>query len=247
MQSKLSLLALIPIILLVFLMPVNAQASYQQPLEGVYWEQRVLNVKIAATPTDAYSIVKQALQSWNEAQTWFIANYEPQATGKPDHTFVESDVNTQITIRYVSTLPNSWGAETTFDEQTGPALERVTISVILSVWSNAQLLSVMNHELGHALGLGHTELTYDLMYHSSASVPIPYPSTLNLYAIYVLTRNSLTSNNPNFGKPVTLPASIPYVEWRPGMAVPEFSFTPVLILLVTFLTIAILRKDQRFR
>ena len=39
MQSNRPLLVLMPIILLVFLVPVHAQASDAQPMERVYWEQ----------------------------------------------------------------------------------------------------------------------------------------------------------------------------------------------------------------
>jgi len=72
--------------------------------------------------------------------------------------------------------------------------------------TNVELQTLATHELGHALGLDHTSFnTSDLMN------PVPtvmFPSTLNLYAVYVLSQISNINDLPQ--QPITLPGIIPY-------------------------------------
>ena len=72
--------------------------------------------------------------------------------------------------------------------------------------TDAELQTLATHELGHALGLDHTTFsTSGLMNH----VPIVmFPSTLNLYAVYLLSRSTSVNDLPQ--QPVTLPGIIVY-------------------------------------
>lgn len=49
--------------------------------------------------------------------------------------------------------------------------------------SNAQLYSIVMHEMGHALGIGHTTADEDVMYEKRANVPYPYVSPCVMQAL----------------------------------------------------------------
>lgn len=49
--------------------------------------------------------------------------------------------------------------------------------------SNAQLYSLVMHEMGHALGIGHTTADEDVMYENRANVPYPYVSPCTMQAL----------------------------------------------------------------
>jgi hypothetical protein len=93
-------------------------------------------------------------------------------------------------------------------------MKRVEITVSTSsfvrsrAFSEAGILGVLMHELGHALGLGHTQITDDLMYKSADSNATPsysvYPSTLDLFGVITLAKGSRIPTR------VALPDAIPY-------------------------------------
>jgi hypothetical protein len=76
-------------------------------------------------------------------------------------------------------------------------------------FSEAGILAVTMHELGHALGLGHTSATDDLMYKSADAYATPsysvYPSTLDLFGVVTLAKGSRIPTR------VTLPDAVPYL------------------------------------
>jgi hypothetical protein len=72
--------------------------------------------------------------------------------------------------------------------------------------TDSELRTLATHELGHALGLDHTTFsTSDLMDHVPS---VMFPSTLNLYAVYLLSMVANINDLPQ--QPVTLPGIIPY-------------------------------------
>jgi hypothetical protein len=155
------------------------------------------------------------LLTWNLAQQWFITTYMGRV-GTPILFFeTNSSSESIVTINFNQTQTiddlGRTNSQEFHDQQGVFAKVDVEISIDLA-WkdgkalTDAELQTLATHELGHALGLDHTTFsTSDLMNH----VPtVMFPSTLNLYAVYLLSRSTSVNDLPQ--QPVTLPGIIPY-------------------------------------
>jgi hypothetical protein len=98
------------------------------------------------------------------------------------------------------------------------------------------IVLITEHELGHALGLGHATYPFDIMYPDNLSGAAI--TSLDLYAVSLLTIGSWRNQ-------VTLPKSIPYLP-VPAEAVPEFPLMPLTVFcLGTALMLLRARKRRR--
>jgi len=175
----------------------------------------------------------QAIEIWNQAQAWFIQSYYPQNYPKDVFTLelASSGQTAQVTVQYVYTLPNGYWAETS---QYG-----TKISMVISrAFQNSVLAA---HELGHVLGLADNSIKGDL--ERSSGVYQPYPSTLDLYGVFLQAKCQCYTQQDSVG----LPQQIPYSIWNPNQAVvPEFpDMPPVLvvgILVDLFLSVKLRRR-----
>lgn len=156
------------------------------------------------------------MNNWNLAQEWFITAF----TGGAGTPFLLYETNatfdSMVTITFNQTQTMQDLGEThwyAFHDQQG-SFKKVIVTISLDlteqdggVLSDSELLTIATHELGHALGLNHTTFsTSDLMNH----VPkVMFPSTLNLYAVYLLSQSTNQNDLPQ--QAVTLPDRIPYM------------------------------------
>jgi len=243
--SSVIVLLLVSVVMLSSIRIVNSQnISYVQPFMDAGWDIRVhptLVVEIPAAPISARTVIRQALEDWNKAQEWFLESYYPNDTNRIYQLATNTSANSdaQIIIGYVDNLAYSWGAYTRNYRGASGFTERSSISIRNDqlFYTNA-LLGLVTHELGHSLGLDHNGLN-DLMNPKPVNI---YPSTLNLYAVYMLT----------FGQSVTssfvyLPNSIRYEMWFPNnLPLPEFPSE--LMILISFTAMVFFgRSSKRVR
>ena len=216
--SSVAMLSLLLLVLLFAFVPcqsVIADSSPTQPLLGFAWPLHEIPVLVNSSLPNASSAVAGAILTWNLAQQWFISTYMG-GSSKP-FLFYEtnSSSNSMVTVNFNRTQTTDDLGLTTSGELHDQEGAFVKVAVAISIdlaWkggkalTSAELQTLATHELGHALGLGHTTFSStDLMNH----VPtVMFPSTLNLYAVYLLSLVSNVNDLPQ--QPVTLPGAIPY-------------------------------------
>jgi len=188
----------------------------EQPLWGFAWSPRQIPVVIQKSPDYAHDAVLQAMQTWNLAQTWFSNTY--QVSSRP-YTFVEvqelGESYVKITFNHTQTT-NDWARWSCFYWNNNGVFTTIqcSTSIILSLrdgtdLSSMQLRNLATMGLGAALGLLNTKFSeMDLMNYYSVDHDVVVPSTLNLYAVALLSMVVLKNDMPK--SPVTLPGNIPY-------------------------------------
>jgi hypothetical protein len=191
----------------------------------VEWTNRAILVNVPDSPSWAKEAFEAAVEIWNQAQQWFVAKYE--ANHLTDFHFLEIDETgqiAQVTVTYVSQLPNGWGAET------GDYGRLITIALsIFDGDSNPDMTPLAVHELGHVLGLGDNSIRGDIMWSQG---PYPeYPSTLDLYGAYL---QFLTGNGYGSQDSVNLPSQIQYETWFPNVPVPDVTLPEFPNIFVAF-------------
>jgi hypothetical protein len=193
------------------------------------------------------------MNTWNLAQKWFIDTYMG-GKGTP-YTFEETSTapattESGVVINFNQTQTSNYWSFTTFScwwHASGQIYEAsANMSLILTFYdgsalTQSQLQAITASGLGVALGLNDTSFSeFDLMNPSAPSHGINLPSTLNLYAVYLLTSNIHTEPS----SPVSLPTDIPYTE-TPQTAVPETPWPIVVMAALTLVTVALRKKSRR--
>ena len=212
----------------------QSQDTYSLRLQGYIWNKPALNALILAAYNESWwsssniNIATRAIGQWNDAIEVFTKNYSEyyylyslkiQPTVS-NHTLPGFDI-------YISWVNSPLSNKT---EEVGLSLLSTTYqgtirncTVQLATHSShgealaeGDMQNIALHEMGHSLGLGHSNYTGDLMYFSySIGNPAESISTLDLYGVAMLFSWEKEANfYPYYGwlktNSVVLPENIPY-------------------------------------
>jgi hypothetical protein len=153
------------------------------------------------------------MKVWYAAQKWFIDSYEG-GQGVPYLLYLADQPGEGIiTLSFFIGENVTFGGRTIFTEGNG-LNPTVQIQINLPP-DHAQdpndlfVEAVILHELGHALGLGHSQNQLDAMYYAIDNFPKSYglPSTLDLATLYQLSQ---TQDPSTLGSSFCLPNNIGY-------------------------------------
>ena len=198
-----------------------------------------ITVQIQSTPTWAHDSVVEAMTTWNEAQVWFRNTYYQNSSVFNLVEGSQGDAIVSFTKNEITCVGSvGMGGCTTWRNGAGQ-----TRTIIDTVWGASYTNYLALHELGRILGLGTSSYidqlngNPDIMSENHDGQPAI--STLDLYGLHLQALQNSASS-------ATLPQSIPYMA-VPSSALPEFSFTPFVIVLNSLLGVLLLRARQRKR
>jgi len=211
----------------------QSQDKYSLQLQGFVWSHSTLNVLVVTADNESWwdpaflNISLRAIGQWNEAIATFAANYS-------DFSYL-SNLRIQPTVS-TTTQPGydiyvSWH-ESPFSNTT----DEVGLSQISANYQNiitnctvnlaahtrhgdtlneGDMQNVALHEMGHSLGLGHSNYTGDLMYALyTMGSPAEDVSTLDVYGVATVfaweTNTSTFYPVNSLVNHVILPAGITY-------------------------------------
>jgi len=198
------------------LVPLADAQTYSQPMLGISWSTHEISVAIPASPAWASDALKTAMTDWEDAQSWFIQTYFKGQNGAGFY-FMPSTNNPQpqLRIEFVNDTGQFWTGNTEVPVS-GPIVNETVLLVLRRLATASDVIQVAHHELGHVLGLDHTAYIQDLMYPAmdaySGGAPV-YPSTVNLYGVFMLGEECTFSP----GQAAVVPSWIPYLEWSPDI------------------------------
>ncbi len=191
--------------------------TYSISTLGGTWDHTTITIKVEESPlaanyTDA---VIKAIRTWNDTLRVFASQYS-------DYSYLSNIVlkltdsdDANVKIRFTDEGKFRIGGETQTSFKESNIFKNITVTVrVGSRYTENVVYAVTLHELGHALGLGHTDIPEDLMYPVLTSWGLRSVgiSTLDLYGVAQIF-GWLPNGTPdgfNVPRVVTLPVSIPY-------------------------------------
>jgi predicted Zn-dependent protease len=213
----------------------QAQVNHSLELQQITWNHSTISVLIIPQENESWwnpshlNATLRAICEWNQAIQDFTSNYT-------DYAYL-SKLRMTPTVAYTmdsgfdvyvfwsetpSRVADEVGYTKTFYNVDSRSIKNSTINLAskllqgLYSLNEIEMQNVVLHELGHSLGLGHSNFTEDLMYPIFSMNPlnrVQALSTLDLYgvsAVFQWMSNSSNSLYSSHESSVTLPSKVAY-------------------------------------